>query len=349
VKENIMADRILQFDRQEGTSDAWHHKTIVKDRITLSDNWLNEWDIVPVILQKHGDDTKWRVLECTDEPSLEVGAAYNSATFRPINNHEFLGLIESSIAGTDAEIVSVGSVRNRGRVFVSLKLKGLEKFEAAGHKFNAYLNFGNGHDKSSVLWVNTSNIDTVCDNTFSCNLFAVENARKAGGPDAPQNAVAVRQRHTVNAKLRFPAVAQLIDRAINTQAKFAENFTKFDAIAVSEKEAREIFAGLISRDVTPGLVANGLSNRAVEKTDRLVDLFLNGRGNRGATLADAFSAVTDFYTHENVRVNNPAKQFASSEFESGALVKQEFYNLAQQPVKLEATRGHGATLLSYTK
>jgi hypothetical protein len=66
-------------------------------------------------------------------------------------------------------------------------------------------------------------------------------------------------------------------------------------------------------------------------------------------LADAFSAVTDFYTHENVRGNNPAKQFASSEFESGALVKQEFYNLAQQPVKLEATREHGAALLSYTK
>ena len=342
-----MADRINQFDRQEGTSDAWHHKTIVKDRITLADNWLNEWDIVPVILSKHGQDTKWRVLECTDNPELEVGAAYNSQTFRPINNREFLDLIEASIAGTNAEIVSVGSVRNRGRVFVSLKLAGHEKFEAAGHNFNAYLNFGNGHDKSSVLWVNTSNIDTVCDNTFSCNLFAVENARRAESQAA--NAVAVRQRHTVNAKLRFPAVAQLIDRAVGAQSQFAENFTKFDAIAVSEKDAREIFAGLISRDVKPALVVKGLSNRGVQKTDRLVDLFLNGRGNRGATLADAFSAVTDFYTHENVRGNDPAKQFASSEFESGALVKQEFYSLAQQPVKLQEVQAHGAALLSYTE
>jgi uncharacterized protein DUF932 len=342
-----MADRINTFDRQEGTSNAWHHKTIVKDRITLSDNWLRQWDIVPVVLQKYGQDTKYRVLECTDETSLEVGTAYNSETYRPINNTEFLNLIEASVAGTDAEIVSVGSVRNRGRVFVSLKLAGHEKFEVAGHKFNAYLNFGNGHDKSSVLWVNTSNIDTVCDNTFSCNLFAVENARKV--LETAVNAVAIRQRHTINAKLRFPAVARLIDAAVGAQSQFAVNFGKFDAIALSEKEAREIFAGLISRDVAPLAVKEGLSNRGVQKTDRLVDLFLNGRGNRGATLADAFSAVTDFYTHESVRGIDKARQFASSEFESGALVKQEFYNLAQQPVKLEATRAHGEALLLATK
>lgn len=213
-----MAHRIYKHDKQQGIQQGWHGLTEVRDQITLTNNWLAEWDVVPAVLYKRAlaignspapQETKWRVLECPDVPDLEIGAAYNSETFRPITNAEFLGLVRDSITGTDHKIVSVGSVRNRGRVFLSLELQGKEKFTAAGREFSAYLNFGNGHDKSSVLWANTSNTCTVCDNTFSCNLFAIENARRDTWGD-----LAIRQRHTVNATFRFPAIANLIDKAI---------------------------------------------------------------------------------------------------------------------------------------
>jgi hypothetical protein len=343
-----MAHQIEYNDKQQGTTQAWHGLTEVRDSITLDDNWLTQWDYVPVILQKNGQDSKYRVLECTDKPGLEVGTAYNSETFRPINNVEFLGLIRDSINGSGHKIVSVGSVRNRGRVFVSIEFSGNNpgSFKAAGRDFKAFLNFGHGNDKSSVLWVNTSNTCTVCDNTFSMNLFSVENARRSREGD---HQVSLRQRHTPKAIFRFPNIAGLVSKAIGAQVQFAEAFDKFDKVAVSTQEAREIFAGLISRPVTPVELKEGLSTRAVNKTDRLVELFLHGAGNRGETLADAVSAVTDYYTHESVRSGDKFRQFASSEFETGASVKSEFFALAQKPLELEAVRSTGAALLTATK
>ena len=179
-----MAHRKFEHDEIEGTSLFWHGLNIVREEITLADNCLRKWDLVPTPLyfadgtpafSEENEDGKvspqWTLARCTDKPSLQIGAPYNPATFRPISNSEFLKLVEDSIAGTDHKIVSVGSVRNRGRVFLSVELKGMEKFKAGGREFSAFLNFGNGHDKSSVLWLNTSNTCTVCDNTFSMNLF----------------------------------------------------------------------------------------------------------------------------------------------------------------------------------
>ena len=113
-----MAHEINQYDRQEGTSQAWHGKTVVKPEITLENNWLTEWELIPVTLQKQGKDTKWTILECSDN-GLEIGQPYNPQTFRPINNAEFLQLVKESIGGTGHKIISLGSVRNQiGRAHV---------------------------------------------------------------------------------------------------------------------------------------------------------------------------------------------------------------------------------------
>jgi hypothetical protein len=344
-----MAHRIYKHDKQQGTQQGWHGLTEVKEKITFEDNWLAQWDVVPAVLTKRADargtmfvDTKWRVLECPDVPGLEVGAAYNSETFRPITNVEFLELVKASIAGTSHKIVSVGSVRNRGRVFLSIELAGREKFQAAGREFSAFLNFGNGHDKSSVLWVNTSNICTVCDNTFSFNLFAVENARKDAQAD-----IAIRQRHTVNAALRFPAIAGLIDKAVGVQAEFAAAMDNLAKETVTTDTARELFAGHIGRDIVPAAVKDGLSTRGYEKVNRLMELFQNGKGNRGRDMADVVSAVSDYYTHESVRGGDKARQFASSEYESGATLKRTFYTQMTAPAR-ESVRQHGEALLVAT-
>lgn len=338
-----MADNIKTYDAQEGIIMAWHSKTRVRESITLEDNWLRQWEITPVVLQKHGQDSKWRILECSDAPELEIGAAYNSETFRPVTNTEFLFLVADSIGGTAHKIVSVGSIRNRGRVFLSLQLSGHEKFQAAGREFSAYLNFGNGHDKSSVLWVNTSNTCTVCDNTFSANLFAVENVKKANSE------LAIRQRHTPQAMHRFPSITRLIDKAVGVQAEFAKAMDSLAATSCNPTTARQLFAGHVGRDITPELASSGLTRRGMEKVNRLGELFQFGRGNGGKSLADAVCAVTDFYTHESVRGGDMARQFASSEYETGAMLKREFFLTTRNPDKLLASARHGSALLSATK
>ena len=328
-----MAHKIETNDRQQGIIQAWHGKTEILPVITLENNWLRDWEIVPLPLYLKGEkgeiETPFRILTCSDSPDISIGQSYNGETFRPVGNGEFLSLVENCISGTGHKITSVGSVRNRGRVFLSVELQGMEKFRAAGRDFSAFLNFGNGHDKSSVLWVNTSNVCTVCDNTFSANLFSQEN-KKAD--------LKVRVKHTKNVGMKFPEIAKLIDKAIGVQGEFLLALNEAEKIAVSEDTAREIFAGFIGGEV--------LSSRAENTVGRLVQLFKSGAGNSGRNMADVFSAATDYYSHESSGGDNRAKQFTSSEFGTASQRKNDFFALLNSPEDLENVAAKGRNLLA---
>jgi len=336
-----MAHLIKTHDKQQGVKVAWHSLTEVKDKITLDDNWLTEWDLRPIPLEKHGKPSKWTILECSDQPDLEIGQPYNPATFKPIDNKAFLELVRDSIAGTEHRIVSVGSVRNRGRVFLSLELNGMEEFESAGRKFSAYLNYGNGHDKSSVLWANTSNTCTVCDNTFGMNLLSVENKKVTSDTDD----ISLSQRHCKNVIMKLPAMAQLIDKAIGVQAKFKHEFDRLGNFDSTFSKTQSLFAGFIGRNQPD--TTKAMSTRATNTVDTLLNLFTKGRGNNGRTLADAFSAVTDYYTHASSgNGTNPNRQFLSSEYGSGQSNKVDFWNIVRNPEKLDDTIALGELLFT---
>lgn len=342
-----MAHKIETYDVQQGTEMAWHGLTQVGP-ITLDDNWLTKWDVVPVVLEKRGKPSRYSVLEATDVPELEIGKAYNAQTFTPVTNKDFLELVRQSISGTPHTVSSAGSVRNRGRVFISIKLNGMETFEAAGRKFSAFLNFGNGHDKSSVLWVNTSNICTVCDNTFSFNLFSVEN--KESKEQESGDDIRIALRHTKNVVLKLPEVAKLIDRAVGVQAEFQAAMDELATKEIGKDTATDLFAGFIGRKVQD--LDKGLSTRASNTVNRLVSLFETGKGNTGRNLADAMSAVTDYYTHESSGKNvAPMRQLLSSEYGTGLTAKTDFWNILTNDdadTEFERCVGRGSTLLAHT-
>ncbi len=316
-----MSHKIEINDRVEGTYKFWHGLNAIEEKMSLEDNWLTKWDLNPVTLQKRGLDTKWSILECSDSPDIEIGAPYNPETFVPITNLDFLNLIRDSLGGTDHELISVGSVRNRGRVFVSFRLKGMEKFKAANRNFSAFLNYGNGHDKSSVLWVNTSSICTECDNRFSYNLHQVEN-KDAGNQDD----IRASMRHTKNAKLRLPEISKLVDKAIGVQAEFQLEMDKLANIKCGNETAEKLFAGFVGRKITDD--EKGLSTHAQNQVSELMAAFAKGPGNNGDDMSDAFSAVTQIYTHGRPDSRkDPLKQFVSSEFGSGAANKSEFFRV----------------------
>ena len=344
-----MAHNIENYDIQQGIDQAWHGKTQVVPEITFENIVLGKWDLVPQRLQKNGVDTKWHILTCSDVPELEIGSPYNGgigdtqATFKPVDNKAFLQMIRDSISGAEHTIVSAGSVRNRGRVFVSIKLNGMESFKAAGRDFGAYLNFGNGHDRSSVLWVNTGNICTVCDNTFSMNLFQVEN--KAATEKADDN-ISVSKRHTKNVLLSLPKLSDLIDKAVEVQSKFQHELNRLDNVPVSVTTARSLFAGFVGRRID---AKQGLSTRSNNTVDRLLQLHIHGNGNRGATLADSFSAVTDYYSHFSSGGDNVKRQVVSSEYGAGRDAKQEFFSVLSDEDRYIETIEHGELILANTK
>jgi hypothetical protein len=225
----------------------------------------------------------------------------------------------------------------------------------AGREFGAFLNFGNGHDKSSVLWVNTSNICTVCDNTFTFNLVSVENkvdqiakAVLAGTPveDVDLN---IQKRHTKHVNLKLPELAKLVDKAVGVQAEFKLEMDKLAEIALPVDTAPKLFAGFLGRRIAKADIKKGLSTRGMNTVNRLGELFLNGRGNNGENYADAFSAVTDFYSHESSGKNaDVLRQALSSDYGSGNDNKQEFFRLVTLPESRLATVELGTELLANT-
>jgi len=348
-----MARNSFKYDEQWGLAQAWHKDTKVKPVLTLEDNYLTTWDIVPVELIENlkeitlpdgsiayqGDKSGLSRLVCSDNHAIKIGQGYNPLTFSPINNAKFIELVRQSISGTAHKIVSVGSVRNRGRVFLSIELVGMEKFKAAGREFSAFLNFGNGHDKSSVLWVNTSNTAVVCDNTYSINLVSVENKAVSAGED---DDISIRQRHTKNADIKLPEIAKLVDKAIGVQGEFAIELDKLAEIEIPKTDAKALFAGFIGRNS----VAEKLSTRATNTVDKLLELHVNGRGNNGRDLADAFNAVTDFYSHFSSGGKNINRQIVSSEYGAGLVAKQTFWNIVRNPQKRGELIVRGDALLT---
>lgn len=335
-----MAHNIKEMDTQEGRSQAWHGLSVIIPDLNLDNCCLNKWELEPQPLYlNNGVKTDFAILACSDAPDHFIGAPFNPETFKPISNRDFLNLIRDSISGTKHVVTSAGSVRNRGRVFVSIALNGMESFKAAGRDFSAFLNFGNGHDKSSVLWVNTSSICTVCDNTFSANLFTAEQK------ESKNDDLKARVRHTKHAALKLPALADLIDKAIGVQGEFA---AAMDSLAKEPVRAPQgLFAGFIGRNVSDA--SKGLSTRSVNTSLRLVELFKSGKGNRGESLADAFSAVTDFYSHESSGGDNRLKQVLSSEYGSGQEAKSSFWRIVKDDDRVEETTRHGLELLAATK
>lgn len=360
-----MAHRKFQHDKIQTVMSTWHNLEERKDVLCLDDNWLTQWDHAPEPLYFETDDEEFRAkdkdensefyltrprqLRCTDNKNIIVGPSYNARTFRPITNSEFLNLITDCVSGTKHEMVSVGSVRNRGRVFVSFKLQGMEKFVAAGRETFAYLNFGNGNDKSSVLFVSTSNVVQVCDNTFSFNLHQVENKNKDSGTQTEDDESNVKAsvRHTKNAMIRLPELAKLVDKAVGVQREFAAEMDKLAAISCNPQRAEKLFAGFLGRKVDLNK-AESFSTRARNQTEELVKLFSKGLGNNGSDLASAFNAVTDLYTHgfRSKNDRNMEKQFVSSEFGSAANNKLDFYNLIREPAKVKELVKRGDTLLA---
>lgn len=339
-----MAHLILKNDKQQGIQQAWHGKTIIKPNISLDDNWLNEWDIEcrPMYFED-GSQSDFDIIQCTDDNSIKIGAPFNRETYKPLSNKDLLGLVRDCVIGSKHEVVSVGSYRNRGRVSISLKLNGMEHFEAAGRQFGAFLNFGNGHDKSSVLWVNTSNVCTVCDNTFSFNLF-----QRVVGDN-----VSAKQRHTKNAKLAFPEIALLVQKAIGEQTRFKLELENLAKNPCNLDLAKCWFAGFQVESVkietlekTKEKTGNVFSTRSLNMQNRIGELFETGDGNHGNDYADLFNAITDYYSHESSGGEKSfQRQIESSEIGNGNVNKQRAFTLLTNSSSRDSILEHGKKAL----
>ena len=326
-----MAHKITERDKQQGREMGWHQLTEINTNLGLDNNWLTDWDIERRRLQLDRVDTEYNILVASDDGQV-IGKPF-ADSYRPITNADFLKLIKDSITGIKGiKVESIGSVCNRGRVFVSLSLKDSSSYKIGDRQFNDFLNFGNGHDQSSVLWANNTNVCTVCNNTFSYNL------------QNNNSEVDVRVFHRGDVELKVSNMAEIIDAHLGCQALYKAEFERLMKIDITPSNARNLINGWSLRKDKD----KDISTRGLNKVNRMTELFVSGKGNSGKNRADAFSAVTDFYTHESTRSRgaNVGSQFVSSEFGLGRMAKQDFWNVIRSNDRIAALSKVGEKALS---
>ncbi len=332
-----MSHEITNIDVQQGREMAWHKLTKVTPDLSLDNQTALAWDVVSVPLYRQiGDEfikTQHCQLVCDDNAQIEVGKPFDCGTYGVISNADFLRIIrEAMLSIRGATLESIGSVTGRNRTFASFKLKQLETFKAAGRAFVPFLTFQNSFDGSAPFSVVTSNICTVCNNTFGMNLRAVKGV-KSGLASANANSdfgnVRAVLKHTKNVAERLENIPQIVDGFLGAQAEFRLALDAMDSRPADETTARAAFAGLLCKGEKRDAA---LSTRAENQVDRLASLFKSGRGNNGATVADAFQAVTEYATHESAGdSDNRFKQFVSSEYGSGADLKSRAFQSFRSP------------------
>ncbi len=320
---------------------GWHGKTNVVECITRENSGIvYPMEKRPLFLSFEDDKGErtfndanfFAIVSMDDQLAIgnPVGADYNL-----ISNGEIWDLVSNSLGGTKYQIVSAGSVDNRSKVFVSVKLENA-LFSAAGRDTENVLNFMFGHGGKMGVNIRTGITVIVCQNTLNAAL-------------ARRGELSLNVKHTKNSAAKLQSMEKTIDAHVGVTAEFKRAMDEIAGIKATEADARKIFAGFVGRDQS-GKPVEELSTRAENTVDRLTELFRTGKGNDGNDQSDVLNAFTDYYSHESSGGDNRWKQFVSSEYGSADRDKREAYQLLTDPVSLvDERRKSGVKALNEIK
>lgn len=304
-----MAHQIEIRDVQAGIEMAWHKLTRVVEKVTFADAFPWELKEVPLYVQT-GKLTRvpgFKAFVASDDKAL-CGRPM-AETYTALSNAEFWGVCNDALAGTGAIVESAGTMMDRSRRFLTIKLAD-DSREIGGRKFLARISLVDSIDGSTHFYAVNTSTCVVCANT----------ARMVMGDMTGE--FRFKLKHTKGMRAKIEGMEAQIESMLGVQAQFNSALEMAANEPLSITGARDLFAGWL------GDGADSLSTRAVNTVERLVTLHVKGAGNAGETLLDGVSAVTDFYSHESSGGEEKDgfrwKQFQSSEFGSGARAKTDF-------------------------
>lgn len=306
-----MSHELEKRDVQAGVDQAWHNMTRVVPVVTRE--IAHPFEVVacecPSIFvtdpvanpdgEVIGEGAYRRLI--ADDDKLPVGPPYNPETYSPSSIALFWSIIEKALADHTYEVVSAGSIRNRAQIFASIKLR--DKFQIGDREFVDFLTILDSFDGSCALQAKYSSVCVVCANTFSAALNA---GKKLG-----------RAVHTKGFEEASARIVDSIGVFFSRAEEIQKLLTTSHGIQVDLSDARCWICGVDSWK-KPKLTMND-----VQRTARMTELFQHGKGNEGQTRLDAFSAITEFHTHESGKFRGSGNgQWALSEFGNSADVKE---------------------------
>lgn len=305
-----MPANIENRDVQAGLEMAWHGMTKIVPVINFADAFPFDIERKPLFTENQEELQGWSYFRCSDD-GKPVGKPVPE-TYSAVTNERFWEIVQNAVGGTGAVIESAGTVFDRCRRFVTVKLQtDLDTFKVGDREFKNRFSLLDSIDQSTNLYGVNSSTCVVCSNTFAMAM-----GDRSGE-------FRFKLRHSKNLVPKIENMEKAIDQFIGVTAQFQQALKIANEIPVKLDQARPLFAGWIAEET------NGLSTRSFNTVGRLTELFTRGAGNRGETLLDAFSAVTDFYSHESSGGQDQPgfrmKQTISSDFGAAAKRKQDFF------------------------
>ena len=336
-----MSAQIVIRDVQAGTEMAWHGLTKVVPVVEFQHAFPFELSRKPIYVH-NGKLVKiadFSVFVSDDDGTI-CGRPM-SDTYQAMNNARFWEVCNASLEGTGALVESAGTLNDRSRRFLTIKLS--DDAKQIGHRtFKNRISFIDAIDGSQRFHAVNTSVCVVCANT----------ARAAIGDKTGEFHFA--EKHTKNFLTRIEGMEKQIELMVGVQAEFNAAMAMANAEPLAETGARNLFAGWIGEGAT------SLSTRAENTVTRLTGMFRSAAGNRGETLLDGISAITDFYSHESSGGEEKEgfrwKQYNSSEFGAGNRAKNNFISamfltesrkvVSVNTENIRALQSRGAALLA---
>lgn len=322
-----MAHNIKERDVQVGVKMAWHGLTQIETDINRDNCRINyPMGIVPTYFPDN--EGGWtpsgnRQIVSFDD-NLPIGRSVGE-DYKLISNAEIFEAVESGLAGTNHKIVSCGTVADRSKGFVSVKVA--DDFEAAGRKHEPVLNVIWGHGGNMALYARTGITTVVCQNTLTLAMGQGESK--------------LAMRHTAGANALD--LAKAIDAHIGIAAEFRAALDSLANVKADDIIAREIYTGTLTDGETPEHERG--QTRLANRVETMVGFFRSGPGNRGENMADVLNGFTQFFTHDSAG-EDKRKQYVASEFGSASVAKTRFFGELLDGVAVAKLRANGAKVIA---
>lgn len=296
-----MAHKIGEIDMALGTVErdstepvSWHALETAKEGLNVHNCNLRKMDIQrgEVSVKVNGENyAAPLIVPCITHP-LEagklhfLGRPYHPNSYELFDSGAFLDFAGECFraAGMDDSLSFVTTLYDGSRMTLARRLPEADFEDGHGHKVNSYINLLNSVDGSWPVFANISEIRTVCYNTATANLME-GGASCKHTPDALSQFVA-----------RFP---ETLAEALTAHKGSANDYLTMSGIPFTFTQAQSFFSALLGK--------GKLSTRAYNLVnDSLLPLFIRGKGCYGASAADCYNAITEYYTHNSsIEANAP--------------------------------------------
>lgn len=198
--------------------------------------------------------------------------------YKVIKNRDIFHAAQKAIEEVDGKITSIMSLESGKKFALTVNL-GDDVLNVNKDEIHAHLNFVSSHDGSLNLKAYDSTIRIVCMNTLRWSLEAA-------------GEVGFTIRHTKNAEVALDNLPELVNNILKGRVNFKEVMEYLESCKVDSNEALAMAAGYF-------MVESGspkLSTRSLNAATEIVNLFANGKGNKGKTLYDLVNGATEYWT-----------------------------------------------------